>query len=1070
MNEKKNNNLPLKSHDHPEMPINNYVYNILNASHKFKKIIFTEHDKISLAERSCQILSDIKNFNSIWIILFAPGSEDIEFIAESGFKSGSERVKNLAEKGIYPGCIKKALSPDKTLVIKDPHLSCNDCPMSGYYKGQSRLLSKLESGDKVFGILSVSVYPDYFENNEAVSLFSEFSDDLAYAFSRIEKDELLEEYRWQLQRAQSVADIGSWTLDPATGKVEASEQARKIYGLFETHLNASHIQPIPLPEYRDKLDQAMKDLIEHNIPYNVEFKIRRLTDRKIRFIHSAAEYDRIKNKIVGTIQDITDKKETENKLKESENKFRSMAENFSDFLFMTDLDGKITYASPSSMNIFGYTPSEMTDTHFSSYLSKEYLKIAEDEFREVLQMQRKASDFFLKIRKKDSSFFMGELTGSVLKVNGIIIGTLGIIRDVTEKREFEEKLVYSEERYKLLSDVTTEGILIHRNGIAIDVNSRLCELLGFERDELLNHDMTGLVHPDYMDIVRENIVKEKCSPYTIKMFKKNGDYFYAEIESRNIRTTAGVSRATAVRDVTDRQLTEEKLMRSEDNFRLLIENLPDEVFVHDLEGNIIFANRIASINTGYSKEELALLTVYDLDPESEEREDKVKYWKKISYNEIHQFPSNHLRKDSSVYPVEVLLSKMNRGKDDFIIAVVRDLTENQEYERERTELRNQLEQSRKLESVGRLAGGVAHDFNNMLSIIIGNSDLILRSLDKTDSLYRKIEKISQAAERSADLTRQLLAFARQQTIRPEILDINETIGAMLRMVRRLIGEDITLRWEPGKNVGKVCADPSQIDQIIINLVINARDAIGHKSGRIIIGTESIYFDREYCKRNTEYTEGEYVRINISDDGCGIEKEDCKKIFEPFFTTKSKDRGTGLGLSTVYGIVRQNNGYINVYSEPGTGTTFKIYLPVSKNVIHPETAAAEKSGPKKGHETILVVEDEKEILEMIKESLEDAGYSIISCSSPVEALNKAREYSGNIDLLLTDVIMPEMNGRELSKSLMSLYPGIRRLFMSGYTADIIAHQGILESEINFIQKPFAIDRLFRQIREILDKDM
>ncbi len=387
-------------------------------------------------------------------------------------------------------------------------------------------------------------------------------------------------------------------------------------------------------------------------------------------------------------------------------------------------------------------------------------------------------------------------------------------------------------------------------------------------------------------------------------------------------------------------------------------------------------------------------------------------------------------------------------------------------EEERKTVEAQLIQAQRLESVGRLAGGVAHDFNNMLSVIMGHAELAMNQTSPSSPLLDHLRAIRYAAGNSADLTRQLLAFARKQTIDPKVLNLNSTLNGMLKMLRRLIGEDIDLAWQPGRNLWSVRIDPSQLDQILINLCVNARDAIAGV-GRVSIVTENSVFDESHRANHADTVPGEYVLLAVSDDGCGMDRETMNNIFEPFFTTKDLGKGTGLGLSMVYGIVKQNSGFITLSSETGQGTTFRIYLPRHGD----ETERKQKESPAvsttSGNETILLVEDEPLILDLAKEMLENSGYQVLTALTPGEAIRAANAFAGEIHLLISDVIMPETNGKELAKNIISLYPEIRCLFMSGYTDDIIAHQSVLDKGVNFIQKPFSGQALAAKVREMLD---
>jgi len=377
----------------------------------------------------------------------------------------------------------------------------------------------------------------------------------------------------------------------------------------------------------------------------------------------------------------------------------------------------------------------------------------------------------------------------------------------------------------------------------------------------------------------------------------------------------------------------------------------------------------------------------------------------------------------------------------------------------------QLRQAQKMESVGRLAGGVAHDFNNMLGVILGHAELAMEDLDQDQPIFNDLQQIRQAAERSTGITRQLLAFARKQIVSPKVIDLNETLAGMLKMLLRLIGEDIDLAWLPGKRLWPIKIDPSQIDQIMVNLCVNARDAIVDV-GKITIETGNCTLNEEYCSAHASFVTGQYVKIDISDNGSGMDKETVSHIFEPFFTTKGVNEGTGLGLATVYGIVKQNNGFVNVYSEQGRGTTFSIYLPRYADKTNTGESESTEEPAIRGSETILLVEDEPTILNMTTTMLQRLGYTVLAVGTPSEAIRLAGEHSGEIDLVLTDVIMPEMNGRMLTENLMVNRPGLKCLFMSGYTANVISHHGVLDDGVNFIQKPFAKSELAAKIRSAL----
>ncbi|PKN12224.1 MAG: hybrid sensor histidine kinase/response regulator [Deltaproteobacteria bacterium HGW-Deltaproteobacteria-4] len=508
-----------------------------------------------------------------------------------------------------------------------------------------------------------------------------------------------------------------------------------------------------------------------------------------------------------------------------------------------------------------------------------------------------------------------------------------------------------------------------------------------------------------------------------------------------------------------------ELRQSEERHRSILQTAMDGIWLIDAQGRFVEVNETYCRMSGYSMQELLSMSVSDVESFETASETSARI-KKVMEQGEDRFESRHRRKDGTVYDVEVSVQYRPADGGQFV-SFVQNITERKRAEEEEIKLQAQLQQAQKMESVGRLAGGVAHDFNNMLTVILGHAQLGLMRLDPNHPVGADLKEIISTAQRSADLTRQLLAFARKQTVTPKVLNLNATVSEMLKMLQRLIGEDINLSWQPAPDLGQVRIDPSQIDQILANLCVNARDAIAG-NGRITIETANSTIDRDYCAVNLEAVPGEYVCLTVSDSGSGMDKETQAHIFEPFYTTKELGKGTGLGLATVYGAVKQNNGFINIYSEPGQGTTFSIYLPREANLGTARRTPDADTAVPRGQETILLVEDEPAILDIASEMLEMQGYTVLKADTPGEAIRLAREHVGEIQLLMTDVIMPEMNGRDLAKNLLSMYPHMKRLFMSGYTADVIATHGVLDDGVHFIQKPFSLPDMAAKVREVLDK--
>ena len=507
-----------------------------------------------------------------------------------------------------------------------------------------------------------------------------------------------------------------------------------------------------------------------------------------------------------------------------------------------------------------------------------------------------------------------------------------------------------------------------------------------------------------------------------------------------------------------------ELRRSEERFKALHDASFGGIAIHD-QGVLLDCNQGLSELTGYTIEELVGMDGLKLIAPD---------WRDLVLRNMHRgikqaYEAEGVRKDGQKYHLSIRGHDMLYKGRIVRVTELRDITERKLAEEKNAKLEAQLQQVHKMELVGQLAGGVAHDFNNMLTVILGNANLAMMGLEHYDPSYHHFSEIRDAAQRSADITQQLLAFARKQTVAPKVIDLNDALEGMLNMLRRLIGENIELVWSPGADLWPVKVDPSQIDQILANLCVNARSAITG-FGTITVGTENSILDEEYCAAHEGYMSGEYVKITVSDDGCGMDKSTLTHIFEPFFTTKGVGEGTGLGLATIYGAVRQNNGFINAYSELGYGTTFKIYLPRHADKTRQTTTQGALEPALRGHETILLVEDELTILELTATLLRQLGYNVLSANSPGDAIRMVSEFAGDISLLTTDVIMPEMNGRELAQRLLALQPKMKCLFMSGYTADIIASHGVLDEGVFFIQKPFSQRQLSVKVREVLENEV
>ncbi len=608
---------------------------------------------------------------------------------------------------------------------------------------------------------------------------------------------------------------------------------------------------------------------------------------------------------------------------------------------------------------------------------------------------------------------------------------------------------------------------IDPDGRATFVNPTVERITGYNSEEMVGRDLLALLYPgDEQHQIKSFFDRPETGEVTgceMTLTCKNGEKRTVEWSSLTRRDDGGRIKEIIGfgNDITGRKRADKALRESENRLKSILQANPSPVVVYDAQGHPRFMNPGFTEVFGWTMDELRGRTIPFV-PEAEKAKTAEEIKKIYRTGRPAKFATRRLTKGGDELDVIVSAAIIKRS-DDAHSGMVVNLTDISEQKR----LERQLNQAQKMESVGRLAGGVAHDFNNMLTIILGNTEMIMEDLGPDHPLHADIEAIQNAAQRSTDLVRQLLAFARKQTIAPERLDLNAAVEGMLKMLQRLIGENIALDWRPAMDLWPIHIDPSQIDQALANLCVNARDAIDGV-GRVVIETRNVSFDAADCRLRPELKPGDYVMMVFSDNGCGMDRETVRNIFEPFFTTKKVGQGTGLGLATIYGIVKQNDGFINVYSEPGRGTTFKLYFPRHRPTAEGTKTVARTTPADTGHETILIVEDEKYILEMAGMMLDRLGYRVATAESPGEAVRMVENGGvGPIDLLLTDVVMPGMNGRELCDTLLRVYPTLKCLFMSGYTADVIARHGVLEEGVAFINKPFSIRDLGAKVREVLD---
>lgn len=674
---------------------------------------------------------------------------------------------------------------------------------------------------------------------------------------------------------------------------------------------------------------------------------------------------------------------------------------------------------------------------------------------------------------------------------GIPSEFVGVTHDVTEHKKVQEALRESEKRYRMIVENMRESITTLDLSLNYTYQSPSeVHVTGYTAEELVKIPIRDMVTPESYALIEQIMTQEfarefggepvdpqRSRTFEIEVRHKNGGTIWEEITVSFNRDENGKPLEIMMvgRDVTGRKKMEQTIRENEKLYRLIVENMQDTIVLLDMNLRYIYQSPSEIRITGYTPEEIMNIPAQrQATPESytraveilSEELEREASGVGIDSQRSRTFEMEVYHKEGGTVWLEMTASfqRDETGKPIGILMAGKNISERKKAEAEKARLEAQLLQAQKLETVGRLAGGVAHDFNNMLNVILGYIDLIKLKLPSYHPVAPDIGEIEKAACRSRDLTAQLLAFSRKQIIRPQVVNLNDLIEDIKKTLIRLIGEDIVLQISAAGDLGTIQFDPTQMEQILINLAVNARDAMP-QGGKLILATANIEADGTFRFVDPDFPPGDYVSLSVSDTGCGIEQDHLPHIFEPFFTTKDIGKGTGLGLATVWGIVKQNKGFIHAVSETGRGSTFTIYLPAAGEM---ESCAENipEATPQQGSGTILIVEDDEMVLNMVADMVQALGYRVIAHLNPLDALSFCENKESQIDLVITDVVMPALSGKELRERLRAARPELNVLFMSGYTTDTIAHHGILEEGVQFLQKPFSLNDLAGRVSQLI----
>ncbi len=821
--------------------------------------------------------------------------------------------------------------------------------------------------------------------------------------------------------------------------------------------------------------------------------------------------------LLGITRDVTERHRVQEALRESERGLRRLTENMTDLILEVDQEGIRRYVSPSHRGVLGLNIEKMIDSPWFDIVHPDDLPNVLAAFAAGIANRNSATLEYRCCDGWGKSRWLETVVSPMYDESGVFTGAVLASRDITQRKQAEQALQNSERLFRsLIENATDVAALLDREGNVLYQSPAVTRNFGWDPSELIGRPAVDPVHPDDVPRVLNTLQQLIRRPggvdlVTFRFRDKSGNWRYVETIGQNQLDVPGINAIVInTRDVTERRRSDEAARLGELRMRALYDLSQHEFKSENelIEYALEEAVRLTSSHIAYvhfvtaDQENLQSFywseTVRRTCSIPGERHyplsvagvwaDSARIRRPVVHNEFSRllgrrgYPEGHpwLTRHVSVPVLDkdrvVIIAGVANKVEPYDEADVLQLqlfmdgvwkiVMRLRAEEEKSRLEEQLRQSHKMEAVGRLAGGVAHDFNNILTGITGYTEMLLDSLNTNDPMRADLMEIKTAADRATALTTQLLAFSRKQVIAPVVLDLNELLSASAKMLKRLIGEDIDFIFLPGDKLARVKADPGQLEQTIVNLAINARDAMPH-GGKLIIQTANAKLDEEYCKSHSDAVPGEYVMLAVSDNGTGMDQEVLEHLFEPFFTTKEKGRGTGLGLSMVYGIIKQNKGSINVYSEINRGTTFKLFLPSVAEEPRPLVRHPAMSEIPHGVETILLVEDEEMVRNLTTKILERQGYKVIVAANGGEARLQFEKRRDQIDLLLTDVIMPRMDGRKLSETLRKERPSMKVLFMSGYTEDTIAHHGVLEPGTPFVQKPFTIEALTRKVREVLD---
>lgn len=779
-------------------------------------------------------------------------------------------------------------------------------------------------------------------------------------------------------------------------------------------------------------------------------------------MNNESTYEELRERVLELEKTLSDLRREQTTTREREDIYRNLLEKASDGIVIIQ-DWKVMYSNAPLAAMVGLEVEDMRGADLLDFILPEDKTRMTDVHRRRLQGEEFPARAEFVLKHKSGNQLIVETSSSLVTYHGkpAIFAT---IRDITDRKSAERNLKDNEESFRTLFELSFDGLMLHVMGTIVKTNKTLSTMTGYDFEELCGMGVTELVSPEMREAMIGNIELDVEKVYETTGLKKDGTTFHAEIRRKPIKYNGSNAIVGSVRDISKQKEVENTIRLNEEKYRALFENAQVGIFRTRLsDGVVLEANHRIVEMFGYDSKEdvIGKISVEDLyaDPETRNR----MFLEFQERGEIRNFEAEFKSKQGPT--TWIRFSGVVNSSEGFLEGVASDITEIKNAEMEKKRIEEQYRQAQKVEAIGRLAGGVAHDMNNLLVPIVGYSELLLGHFNPGDRLHHPVKQISEAGDRCKDLVQQLLAFGRKQTLEYQSININHAIVDFGKLLKRTIRENIEIKTVLSPEIETIKADIGQIEQVIMNLCVNAQDAMPD-GGKLVMETALIEIEKDDVLADPSVRTGRYVVLAVSDTGVGMDRATKKQIFEPFFSTKGAG-GTGLGLATVYGIVMQHDGNVTVYSEIGKGTTFKIYLPVSEANMESNEIPEMSGEDIQGSETVLLVEDDQHVRDLGCQALKRFGYRVLAAGDGPEALEILSSSAETIHLLLTDVIMPGMNGRQLYDKAIEILPELRVLYMSGYTDNVIAHHGVLKEGVQLIQKPFSVRGLATRVREALE---